>query len=252
MRSTPITILACMMLTGVTFSAEAKSIDGFTLASHRGVEWSLSDVRDAELVVVAFLGTECPLAKLYGPRLSAMQEKYAGKGVAFVGINANMQDSPTEISAYVARHKISFPMLKDVGNKVADKFAAERTPEVFLLDKDRVIQYRGRIDDQYLVGLSREKSQRQDLAIAIDELLSSQPVSVAQTDPIGCHIGRVQKVTPHGDVTYSNQIVRIFNTHCLECHRSGEIAPFALTSYADTIGWQDTILEVIADNRMPP
>ncbi|APZ96952.1 thiol-disulfide oxidoreductase [Fuerstiella marisgermanici] len=244
-----------IVLTASVFAANAnadQTISDFTLSSHRGVDWSLDSVADSKLVVVAFLGTECPLARLYGPRLSELQNRYQAKDVAFVGIDANTQDSMTEISAYVARHKITFPMLKDVGNRVADQFKAERTPEVFLLDQNRTVRYRGRVDDQYLVGRSRDKVRRKDLAIAIDELLAGKDVSVAATEAIGCHIGRVRKTEPHGDVTWSNQIVRIFNKSCVECHRSGEIAPFQLEKYDDVIGWEDTILEVIADNRMPP
>ncbi len=105
--------------------ADHPSIAEFTLANHRGTEWSLSDVSDSKLVVIAFLGTECPLAKLYGPRLEELQTQFAARSVAFVGINSNTQDSMTEITAYVAKHKISFPMLKDVGNRVADQFAAK-------------------------------------------------------------------------------------------------------------------------------
>ncbi len=232
--------------------AEDRGIEDFTLHTHRGVEWSLSDVKESELIVVAFLGTECPLARLYGPRLSKLQEQYEQRGVAFVGINANTQDSITEITSYVAKHNITFPILKDVGNRVADQFEAERTPEVFLLDRKRKIRYRGRVDDQYLVGQSRDKVNREDLAIAIDELLAGKPVSFSRTTPLGCHIGRVRKTAPHGDVTWSNQIVRIFNKACVECHRAGEIAPFQLTRFDDVVGWEDTILEVIADNRMPP
>jgi peroxiredoxin len=236
-------------------TAADQSIQNFTLGSHRGVEWSLNDVADQQLVVVAFLGTECPLAKLYGPRLEELQRQYSDKGVAFVGVNANTQDSLAEITAYVTKHKISFPMLKDPGNRIADQFKAERTPEVFLLDKERAVRYRGRIDDQYLIGLSRDNVRRNDLAVAIDELLAGTSVSVAHTAPIGCHIGRVSKVKPHGNVTYSNQIARIFNNRCVECHRKGELAPFALGSYKDVIGWEDTILEVIRTNgrnSMPP
>ena len=47
------------------------------------------------------------------------------------------------------KHKIEFPLLKDVGNVIADRLGAVRTPEVFLLDNDRVVRYWGRIDDQY-------------------------------------------------------------------------------------------------------
>ena len=232
--------------------ADDATVSDFTLANYRGTPWSLSGAADSKLVVVAFLGTECPLAKLYGPRLVELRSQFDGKGVAFVGINANTQDSMTEISAYVDRHKITFPMLKDVGNRVADQFAAERTPEVFVLDEHRIVRYRGRIDDQYLIGITREKAGRQDLAIAIEELLAGEDVSVPHTEPLGCHIGRIQKTVATGDVTYTNQISRILNKHCVECHRMGEIAPFALTRYEDAIGWEDTILEVIADNRMPP
>ena len=233
-------------------SANAQPVADFTIPNHRGAEWSLSDVAGDKLVVIAFLGTECPLAKLYGPRLTELQQEYSDKGVVFVGVNSNTQDSLAEITGYVTKLKIGFPMLKDAGNRVADLLAAERTPEVFLLDGQRNIRYRGRIDDQYLVGLSRDQVKRRDLAIAIDEVLANATVSVPKTEPIGCHIGRVRNMEPHGEITYSNQIARIFNNHCVECHRAGEVAPFEMTSYEDIVGWEDTILEVIADNRMPP
>ena len=236
----------------VKVAESADVIPTFRLTSHRGVEWSLNDVPDSHLVVVTFLGTECPLAKLYGPKLVQLQQQYADKGVTFVGINSNTQDSMTEITNWVAKHEISFPMLKDVGNRVADQFQAQRTPEVFVLDQQRQIRYRGRIDDQYLVGLARDQVRRHDLAIALDELLAGQPVSEPQTVALGCHIGRVKNTEPRGDITWSKHIAAIFNNRCVECHRQGEIAPFTLGSYEDVVGWEDTILEVIADNRMPP
>ena len=142
--------------------------------------------------------------------------------------------------------------MKDVGNRVADQLGARRTPEVFLLDAKRTIRYHGRIDDQYLVGLSRDNPKRRDLAEAIGELLADQPVSVPTTEVLGCHIGRISKIEPSGNVTYANQISRIFNKRCVECHRDGEIAPFSLTSYDEIMGWEDTIVEVIEDKRMPP
>lgn len=224
----------------------------FELRNHRGATWKLNDVPRGNLVVIAFLGTECPLAKLYGPRLNELQQEFGKRGVTFVGINSNTQDSLTEITNYVTKHKISYPMLKDVGNRVADQLAAERTPEVIVLDQHRKIRYQGRIDDQYLVGFSRDKVRRRDLAIALEELLAGEVVSTPKTKPIGCHIGRVPESDPVGDITFTKHIAPILNQHCRECHRSGEVAPFQLTTYEDVLGWEDTILEVIADNRMPP
>jgi len=231
-------------------------IDDFALKNQFGKEYSLDEMKDRDVVVVVFLGAECPLAKLYGPRLADLAAKLADKGVAFVGIDSNQQDSLPEIAAYAARHKIEFPILKDPGNTIADRFGAERTPEVFVLDRDRKVQYRGRIDDQYGfangVGYQRPEPTRQDLLEAVEELLADKPVSEPQTAALGCLIGRVREVNTSSDVTYSNQIARIFQNHCVECHRPNHIGPFAMTSYADVVGWGEMIREVVNDGRMPP
>lgn len=235
-----------------TGSPIGQSVDSFSLDNSYGKRVSLDDFETAEVVAIVFLGTECPLAKLYGPRLTEIQNRYADQGVQILGINANSQDSLTELAAYVQRHKIGFPVLKDVGNRVADAMGAERTPEVFLLDRDRVVRYHGRIDDQYGVGYSKARAVKPELTLAIDGLLSGESIAVPQTEAVGCHIGRVKSKPPTGTVTYTKDIAPIFNARCVSCHRPGEIAPFTLTSYDDVVGWEDTILEVIADNRMPP
>src|SRR5262249_26865273 len=134
-----------------------RRINDFSLTSHLGRECSLRDFADRKIVVLAFLGTECPLAKLYGPRLAGLAAKYGDKGVAFVGIDSNRQDSLAEMTAYARACGIEFPLLKDLKSEVADKLGATRTPEVFVLDRDRVVRYRGRIDDRYGVGYVRDK-----------------------------------------------------------------------------------------------
>jgi len=83
-------------------------------------------------------------------------------------------------------------------------------------------------------------------------LLAGKDVQTPQTEPLGCHIGRVSDIKPTGDVTWAKHIAPIFYQRCTECHRTGEIAPFTLEDYDDVLGWEDTILEVIEDRRMPP
>lgn len=207
---------------------------------------------EGKLTVVAFLGTECPLARLYAPRLEQLQQRFGGSGVEFVAINSNTQDAMTEIAAFARQLNLTYPLLKDRKHEAADMFAAVRTPEVFLLDAEHIVRYRGRIDDQYVIGIQRGKPQREDLAVAIEELLAGKPISVPETEAVGCYIGRTPQVEPHGDVTYASHIAAILNRRCVECHRPGEIAPFSLASYDDVIGWGETILEVIEENRMPP
>jgi len=248
-----VTIFAACLSAGLLMPvvATADGVFEFKLRSHEGREWSDPDFEDKEFVVVAFLGTECPLVKLYGPKLQDLQEEFSDK-LAVIGVNSNTQDSMTEMTAFANRHGIKYPLLKDVGNVVADQFKAERTPEMFLLDADRKIRYHGRFDDQYSVGEVRDKASKHDLRNAIEELLAGKEVSVPETEVVGCHIGRVQKTEPTGDITYAKHISPLFNARCVECHRDGELAPFPLTTYDDIIGWEETICEVIEDNRMPP
>lgn len=241
-------------LTSIATAAPGRvgnKVDDFELRDYRGKTWRLSDFKD-RVVVVAFLGTECPLVKLYGSRLAEIEREYRKRSVAFIGINSNVQDSITEIAAYARRYKIEFPILKDVGNRVAKAFGAARTPEIFVLDENRVVRYHGRIDDQYGVGYVRDEAKKHFLRDAIDALLDGKQVAIAHTEPVGCIIGRVHQAKKDSRVTYCNQIARILQNRCVECHRQGEIAPFALTSYDEVAGWAEMIAEVVEQGRMPP
>ena len=137
--------------------AASKSLVGSTIASFslkdfHGQQHSLADFKDKKAVVVVFLGAECPIAKLYGQRLQELATEFASQGVAFLGIDSNRQDSISDLDQFARTHGIKFPLLKDVGNGVADKFGATRTPEAFILDPHGTVRYHGRIDGQYSFG----------------------------------------------------------------------------------------------------
>ncbi len=232
-----------------------KQIESFSLPDTHGKPQSL-DQFQGQPVVVAFIGVECPLAKTYAARLQALADEFAADGVAFVGIDANLQDSLSEIAAYGRIHGIKFPLLKDNNNEIADRFGAVRTPEVFLLDKDHVVRYWGRIDDQYGfktgAGYVKPKLRERFLADAIGQMLAGKEVAIPVVPADGCFIGRTVAKNPTGDITYTKHVARIMQDRCVECHRKGEVAPFTLTSYDDVIGWADTIREVVEEGRMPP
>lgn len=246
----------CLLLVGCFLVwasvCRAEPIREFTLKDSQGKDVSLARYCDSSCVVVAFLGTGCPLARMYAPRLNELQAEFTARGVAFVGIVSNCQDSPADVAKYVKEYGPGFPVLLDSGCTVADKFGALRTPEVFILDKQREVRYRGRIDDQYEVGLKKPKIGRRDLAEALTEVLAGKVVSQPRTEAPGCLIGRAKKPQPGAAVTYSGHIATIMNKRCLTCHRPGQIAPFSVTSYDEVVGWADTILEVVEAGRMPP
>ena len=217
-----------------------------------GKTFDLKQLDTSPIIAIAFVGTECPLAKLYGPRLQELSARYSDKGVRFIAVCSNVQDSLTEIVAYRNKAGLTFPILIDSQQQLADLVKATRTPEIVILDDSRSVAYHGRIDDQYGIGIVRESPQEEYAATALDALLAGRSPKTATSAAVGCLIGRHRKVEPHGDITYSRHIAPIFNSRCRECHRPGEIAPFPLTSYADTVGWEATIAEVVREERMPP
>lgn len=203
-------------------------------------------------LVIALVGTECPLVDRYWPRLAELQTEFSGRQIGFVALDANLQDSVEEIRAMVARHATSIPVLIDRQQQVAQALDARRTPEVFLIDATLRIRYRGRIDDQYGMGYRRPDAQEHFLAQALEALLADQEIRVPQTEAIGCLIGRLREPDPASPVTWSRQVVRIFQRRCQECHRGGGIGPMPLVNYHDVVGWQDMIAEVVRSRRMPP
>ncbi len=139
-------------------------------------------------VAVIFVATKCPVSNAYNDRMAALGKEYAAKGVAFVGINSNKTEPAAEVAEHAKAHGFTFPVLKDPGNKVADAYAATRTPEVFLIESSGKLVYHGRIDENQ----DDPKAVRSpDLRNALDALLSGRPVPVAETKAFGCTIKRV-------------------------------------------------------------
>lgn len=229
----------------------AEPVKEFSLQDFRGKTWTFADAKEQKVLVLAFLGCECPLAGQYAETLRDLAAKQ-GKDVAVWGIFSNQQDAPSEMAAFAKGHRVEYPLLKDVGNVVADQLKATRTPEVIVLDAKRVIRYQGRIDDQFTYGKQRPKAEHDYLGDAVQALLAGQNPAIAHADPVGCLIGK--KLTPDekSPVTYTGHVAKILNDRCVNCHRPGEIGPFSLTSYDEAVGWAEMIAEVTSDNRMPP
>jgi peroxiredoxin len=232
--------------------APGATVADFSLPDIHRRPRALKDYKDKKAIVIVFIGTECPLANLYVPSLVQLHKEYAGKGVQFLAINANAQDTFVRVSAHAQDRAVPFPVLKDFAHKAADALGARRTPEAFLLDSKRVIRYHGRIDDQYGLNYQRDKPRRQDLKEAIDDLLAGKAIRTAATETPGCVIGRTKEPRVAGKVTYTKHVARILQKRCQECHRPGEIGPFSLLTYEKARAWADTIHEVVLEERMPP
>ena len=223
---------------------------------YQGKEWKWSELSGDQGTVVVFLGTQCPLAKLYTPRIEELSTKYAKSGMRFVAVDPNVQDSLAEMAAHARKYQLSIPFIKDPDQSLADLLGATRTPEVCLLDTNAELRYRGRIDDQFGIGYAKEKGTTNELIDAIEAILSGGEVPTAVTTAPGCLIGRIHHKKSDavtGDpITYAEHVAPVLQAHCVSCHREGDIGPMDLSTYEDAAAWAEMIVEVTQNRTMPP
>lgn len=139
---------------------------------------------------VIFMCNHCPYVKLYLNRLKEIQAEFQDQAVTLIGINANdanqyPDDSFENMKTFAANNQLNFPYIRDVAQDVAESFGASRTPEVFLLDQDGRLRYKGLIDDNADDAGAVQVSY---LRSAIGQLLSDELLEPSSTDAIGCSI----------------------------------------------------------------
>ena len=243
-------LASCFVCNAASAASLASAIEALPQAT--GQTKSMPPMPNAKLRVFAFLGSDCPLAKLYAPRLAALADTFRDREVEFVGINSNPQDSLEDVVRFVDSASLPLRVLKDHDQVVLGLLEPRRTPEVIAIDSKGREVYRGRIDDQYQPGVVRAAATRDDLRVAIEEFLDGRSISIPRTEGAGCLIARTREPKQAPTVTYCNQVVRILQRHCVECHRPGEIGPFSLLEFHEVQGWSEMIVETVENRRMPP
>jgi thiol-disulfide isomerase/thioredoxin len=146
---------------------------------------------NAPATVVMFICNHCPFVIHVRDELTRLERDYASKGVAFVAINSNSeethpQDGPEHMAQLVREMGWEFPFLFDATQEVAKAYHAACTPDFFVFDRDKRLAYRGQLDD------SRPSNGKpvtgSDLRAAIDDVLAARPARAEQRPSIGCNI----------------------------------------------------------------
>ena len=169
-------------------AALGKAAPNFTLPdSTSGKPVSLGTLSAAKkATVLMFVSTRCPVSNAYNARMAALAKKYTALGVAFAGIDANTTEPTTEIADFVKQQHFLFPILKDADDRVADAYAAHVTPETFVVDKQGVLVYHGRIDND----MDPANVRTHELSAALDAVLAGKPVARPEAKAFGCSIKR--------------------------------------------------------------
>ena len=181
----------CLWLAATAWAGETSgAVPDFTLTDLQGRTHTLSQYR-GKVVLLDFWSATCPVSARYEERLKAIATEYAAKGVVTLGIDSNKTEDAALIQRVAAKRGVSFPILIDSGNQVADLLGGMTTPHIFLVDQQGRLAYQGAIDDEGLLG--RKGVSRHYLREALDAVLAGRPVPTPKTEPVGCSIKRVAR-----------------------------------------------------------
>src|SRR4026207_1326336 len=154
MRNLSILLALVFVIAGVAVAGEVpappaigSTIEDFTLPDVNGGDRSLKSLAGKNGTVLLFIAVQCPVSNAYNERMEKLAADYKAKGIAVVGINSNVAEDAAAVKEHASTHSLTFPILKDPGNKIADKPGAAVTPEAYFLDAGNKLIYPGRIDN---------------------------------------------------------------------------------------------------------
>jgi thiol-disulfide isomerase/thioredoxin len=175
----------------VSVGDKAPVFSGIPASTPDGQDASLTlgDIKE-DVVVVIFLANHCPVVLNTEDRINDVVQAYEGKSVKLVGLCVETnRASVDDLNAIKARakkdKKYSYVYGYDETQDIGKKYGATNTPQVFVLDRDRVIRYMGLIDDNHN---NESKVTKTYLKDAVDSLLAGKEIAVKETKPMGCGI----------------------------------------------------------------
>jgi peroxiredoxin len=204
MRQWTLSLAVVALIAGTSFAGKYNTKLGIgdkapAIAGVKATEGStettinLADIKE-DVVVVAFLANHCPMVVANEDRLVDVAKAYKGKSVKFVGICCSADCGDESSTDAIPAIQTKFKEGKYAGNtvygvdpsgKIGKAYGATKTPEFFVLDKDRNVKYMGAMDDS---PSSPEKVGKTYLKLAIDAVLGSETVEVTETKALGCGI----------------------------------------------------------------
>lgn len=159
-----------------------KTAPEFTLPDLEGRTHNLEDYR-GQIVVLNFWSAECPWAERADKEISVMLADW-GEKVVLLSIASNANE-PIEMLKEVAAGRGISPVLHDADQKVARKYDAQFTPQIFVLDEEGLLRYQGAFDD---VTFRQPEPTRNYLREAIDALISGMQPEIDLVSPYGCTV----------------------------------------------------------------
>lgn len=224
-----------------------------------GKRSQLFDFAGSRALVVLMHSLECPLSRKMTPKIARLQAELAETGAGLLLLNPVEGVSADDVRAFRSEFDLGDASYGiDREGRIARALGATTTTETFVLDASRTLRYRGAFDDQYGLGYSLAEPRSEPLRDAIRAVLARRLPQVEATTAPGCELDLAASPDAAAAgakppaITYHGRVSRILQRNCQSCHRDGESAPFALSSYEDAKRMKGMMRYVLANRQMPP
>ena len=102
-----------------------------------GQEKSLYEIT-SPLVVVFMFSPDCEHCQKDAPKIQTIARNWKNRGIEFFGIGVNTTEE--ELKPFIQKHGFQFPVVYDPTNRaIYAKYFVDITPELYILNKDRII-----------------------------------------------------------------------------------------------------------------
>lgn len=155
-----------------------------------GKSKSLEELKGEDGTAIIFVATGCPYSNAFNHVMQQFNERYESKGISVIGINSNKTEPTANVAQHAKSNGFTFPVLKDEGHVIADRFGATVTPEVFFLDEDLVLRYHGALGNSRQPTTKASEANANEIVQAVEALLSDDEIPIKTTKMFGCTIKR--------------------------------------------------------------
>lgn len=185
-------ILQAQSIQSIAVGTKAPKVD-VKMKDVSGKDVSIKDMMQENGVLVMFSCNTCPYVIKNQDRTKDIAAYALNKKVGVIVLNSNEayrkgEDSYTAMQEYAKSQQYNWPYVIDQNHQVADAYGATKTPEIFLIDKEGTLVYKGAIDDS---PADYKKVERIHLRHAIDEMVTKKDIAVKESKSVGCTIKRL-------------------------------------------------------------
>jgi len=172
-----------------------KPAPAFTLKDTSGKEHSLADFK-GKLVVLEWVNHGCPFVKKHyeSGNMQKVQAESVGSGAVWLSICSSAPDKQGHMSAEDAAAKAkevdskANAYLLDEDGTVGKAYDAKTTPEIFIINEEGLLVYKGAIDDKPSANSADIEGAVNHVTAALKEIKGGKPVTVSSTKPYGCSV----------------------------------------------------------------